>query len=177
LLERTLSLAIDKAYSDLKVILIEKGCTIVSENPPRQIIAKQGSIWGISRGTAKKLLEFNLVSDASGTKITCSSRLSADWKNLTIIGCALAAALVGLCLWINLDLSAFTVTHKPSFWSWLVSVDSSVDSRAAQTFMNLTVSLAVFLSVIIILEIVIAIYVHAGIDRYAEQVLGLLSTD
>jgi hypothetical protein len=39
---------------------------------------------------------------------------------------------------------------------------------------NLAKSLAGFLSVIILLEIVIAVYVHAGIDRFAEEPLNSL---
>ena len=174
LLERTVSVEIDKAYADLKAALIEKGCKIISEEPPKQILVKQGSLWGISPKTAKKTLSVNLVPVDSGTQVTCSSRLSSDWKNLTVVGCALAVALVGLCLWMTFDLGAFMVTQKPSFWSWLVTVNGNVDFQVGQAFVSLTKSLAVFLSVIILLEIAVAVYVHARIDRFAEETLNSL---
>ena len=113
LLKRTVSLGIDKAYADLKAVLLEKGCKIISEEPPKQILVKQGSLWGMSPRTAKKTIAVNFAPVDSGTQVTCSSRLSSDWKNLTIVGCALAAVLVGLCLWITFDLNAFMVTQKP----------------------------------------------------------------
>ncbi len=177
-LKRTISLGIDKAYADVKTALLEKGCKIISEEPPKQMLVKQGSLWGMSPRTAKKTIAINFASVESGTQLTCSSRLSSDWKNLTLVGCALAAVLVGLCLWITFDLNAFMVTQKPSFWSWLATVNGSVDFQVGHAFVNLTKTLAVFLSVIILLEIVIAVYAQAGIDRFAEEPLNsLLSSE
>ena len=65
-------------------------------------------------------------------------------------------------------------TQKPSFWSWLVTVNGSIDFQVGQAFVNLTKALAVFLSVIILLEIAIVVYVHAGIDQFAEETLNSL---
>jgi hypothetical protein len=177
LLKRTVSLGIDKAYADLKAVLLEKGCKIISEEPPKQISVKQGSLWGMSPRTAKKTINANFAPVDSGTQITCSSRLSSDWKNITVVGCALAAVLVGLCLWMTFDLDAFMITQKPSFWSWLVTVNGSVDFQVGQAFVNLAKALAVFLSVIILLEILITIYVHTRIDRFAEGTVNSLLSD
>jgi hypothetical protein len=174
LLKRTVSLEIDKAYADLKTVLLEKDCKIISEEPPKQISVKQGSLWGISPKTAKKTIEANFAPVDSGTQVTVSSRLSSDWINLTIVGCALAAVLVCLCLWIAFDLEAFMITQKPSFWSWLATVNGSVDFQVGQALVNLTKALAVFLSVIILLEIVIVVYVHVRIDRFAEGTINSL---
>ena len=174
MLKRTVSLEIDEAYEDLKAVLLEKDCKVISEEPPKQISVKQGSLWGISPRTAKKTIDVNFEPVDSGTQVTFSSRLGSDWKNLTIVGCALAAVLVCLCLWITFDLEAFMVTQKPSFWSWLATVNGSVDFHVGQAIVNLTKSLAVFLSVIILLEIAIVIYVHARIDRFAEGTFNSL---
>ena len=173
-IKRTVSLGIDEAYADLKATLLEMGCKIISEEPPKQILVKQGSLWGMSPKTAKKAIAINFASVESGTQVTFSSRLSSDWKNLTIVGCALAAVLVGLCLWIMFDLNAFMVTQKPNFWSWLATVNGTVDFQIGQAFVNLTRALAIFLSVIILLEIAIAVYAQAGIDRFAEDPLNSL---
>jgi hypothetical protein len=174
LLKRTFSLGIDEAYADLKASLAEKGCKIISEDPPKHILVKQGSLWGMSPATAKKTVDATFKTVDSGTQVTCSSHLSSDWKNLTIVGCALAAVLVGLCLWMALDLSMFIVTGKPTFWSWLATVNGNLDFVVAQAFVNLTKALAVFLSVIIVLEIVVAVYVYAGIDRFAQGTFDVL---
>jgi hypothetical protein len=174
LLKRTFSLGIDKAYADLKASLFEKGCKIISEEPPKHIVVKQGSLWGMSPATAKKTLDITFKAVDSGTQVTCSSRLSSDWKNLTIVGCALAAVLIGLCLWMALDLSTFMTTGKPTFWSWLVTVNGNLDFVVAQALVNLTKALAVFLSVIIVLEIAVAVNVYAGIDRFAQRIFHVL---
>ena len=174
LLKQTFSLEIDKAYADLKASLAEKGCKIISEDPPKHILVKQGSLWGISPKTAKKTVDATFKTVDSVTQVTCSSRLSSDWKNLTIVGCALAAVLVGLCLWMAHDLSVFMVTGKPTFWSWLATVNGNLDFAVAQALVNLTKALAVFLSVIIVLEIAVAVYAYTGIDAFAQGTLDLL---
>ena len=125
LLKRTFNLEIDKAYADLKASLVQKGCKIVSEKPPKHLVVRQGSLWGMSPTSAKKTVDMSFTPADSGTQVTFSSRLSSDWKNMTIIGCALAAVLVGLCLWMALDLTAFMNTGKANFWSWLASVNGT----------------------------------------------------
>ena len=174
MIKQTFSLEIDKVYADLKASRAEKGCKIISEDPPKHILVKQGSLWGISPTTAQKTVDATLKNVDSGTQITCSSRLGSDWKNLTIIGCILAAALVGLCLWMALDLSMFMATGKPTFWSWLATVNGNLDFAVAQAFVNLTKALAVILSVIIVLEIAVTLYAYARIDRFAQGTFDLL---
>lgn len=161
MLERTVDLEIDNAYSAVKTALTNKGCKVISEQSPNIIFLKQGSLWGISPGSAKKKIHVNLESINSKTKVTFSSRLSSDWKNVTLIGCVLAVVLVGLCLWMAFDLNSFIVTRTPSFWSWLVTVNGNVDLQVGQAFVNLAKILAAFLSVIILLEIGITVYVHS----------------
>jgi len=174
LFKRTYSLEIDKAYAELKASFAEKGCKIISEDPPKHIVVKQGSLWGMSPTTAKKTVDATFKSVDSGTQVTCSSRLSPDWKNLTIVGCALSVVLVGLCLWMALDLSMFMATDKPTFWSWLATVNGNLDFMVARALVNLTTALAVFLSVIIVLEIAVAVYAYAGIDRFAQETFDAL---
>jgi len=172
LLEHTVSLKIEEAYADLKAVLIKKDCKVLAEQPPTQIIVKQGSLWGISPKAAKKTININLASVDGETKVSFSSKLSSDWKNITAVGCALAAVLVGVCLWMATDLSTFMVTREPSFWSWLITAGASVNLQAGQVFVNLAWGLAVFLSVVILLEIAIAIYAGAKIDTFAQQTLN-----
>jgi hypothetical protein len=175
-LERTVHLEINKAYSAVKTALTDKGCKVISEQSPNKILLKQGSLWGISPGSAKKKIQVNLESVNSETKVTFSSCLSSDWKNVTLIGCVLAVVLIGLCLWMAFDLNAFLVTRKPSFWSWLVTVNGNVDLQVGQAFVNLAKTLAAFLCFIILLEIAITIYVHSRIDRFTNEILNSLSS-
>lgn len=175
LLERTMNLPIDKAFENLKAALTEKGCKITSEEAPAKILAKQGSLWGTSPKTAKKNLEFHLTTNNNGTKITVTSSLSSDWKNFTLIGCLLAAVLVGVCVWMALDLSTFLAINKATVWSWLVTIHGSVNKPVAEAFVNLTKTLAVFLSIIIVFEIAVFYYAYTKIDSFAEEKLNSIT--
>ena len=174
LVERTVGLEIEKAHAELKALLLQRGCRIVAEEAPVLISVKQGSLWGISPRTAKKIVNYRLASVDSGTRITCSSALASDWKNLTILGSALAVLLASLCWWIGMDLDAFMITQQPSYWSWIVTVDGYIDFQTAQSFAGLTRMLAVFLAIIIAVEMVIVVYVHFRINAFAEETLNAL---
>jgi hypothetical protein len=166
-------LEIGKAYAELKALLLRKGCKILAEESPTLITVKQGSLWGISPRTAKKVMTYQLAPVDSGTRITCSSALASDWKNLTIIGTALAVLVASLCWWIASDLDAFVTTQQPSYWSCLVTVDSYVDFQTAQLLAGLTRVLAVFLAIIIAAEVVIAGYAYFRINAFAENLSEL----
>jgi len=174
LVERTVGLEVEKAYEELKALLLEKNCRIVAEEAPRLISVRQGSLWGISPRTAKKMVTYRLAPVDSGTRITCSSSLASDWKNLTIIGTALAVLVASLCWWIASDLDAFMTTQQPSYWSWLVTVDGYIDFQTEQMLASLTRMLAVFLAIIIAAEVVIAVYAYFRINAFAEETLSEL---
>jgi hypothetical protein len=175
LLDRTVSLEIEKAHAELKALLLERGCRIIAEDPPALISVKQGSLWGISPKTAKKVMTYHLASVDSGTRITCSSSLASDWKKLTVIGVVLSVLVASLCWWIAMDLDAFMITQQPSYWSWVATVDGYIDFQSAENFISLTMMLAVFLAVIIAIEAVIAVFAHFRIDSFAEENLKALS--
>jgi hypothetical protein len=174
LVERTVGLEIGKAHAELKALLLQKGCRIMVDESPVLISVKQGSLWGISPRTAKKTVTCQLAAVDSGTRITCSSALASDWKNLTIIGSALAVVVASLCFWIAADLEAFMITQQSSYWSWLVTVDGYINFQTAQMLTGLTRMLAVFLAIIIIIEAVVAVYAHFRINTFAEETLNAL---
>jgi hypothetical protein len=175
LLERTVGLDIEKAYAELKALLIEKGCRVTAEEAPSLIVVKQGSLWGISPRTAKKKAIYRLAPADSGTRITCSSSLASDWKNLTIIGTALAMLVTALCWWIATDLDSTVTTQHSSCWSWLVTVDGGyVDFQAAQMLAVVTRILAIFLALIIIVEAAVAVYAYFKINTFVEETLSEL---
>jgi hypothetical protein len=170
--EQTVTMNFAEAYEDLKAHLQQKGCRVTSETPPSSLTVKQGSLWGISPQSAKKVVSCSLTQAGGQTKISCSSKLSRDWVNLTIVGTALSVIVVGLCFWMSIDLAAFLDTGRFSTWSWIASVDSYVDYALGEAFVTTTRMLAVFLSIIIASEIMIALYARSRIDRFAKEVLA-----
>jgi len=175
LFERTINLTIEDAYPKLKAALVEKGCRVVSEEEQRQICFNQGSLWGVLPKSAKKTVNVTFEPIDGGTRLKCTSSLASDWKNITLIGCALAFVLVGICIWMAIDLNSTLASQVPGFWSWLVTVEGNVDVVATQAFVNLTWGLAVFLSVIIFLEAAIVVYVRSNIDTFTEDALNMLN--
>ena len=174
MVERTVSLEIEKAYAELKAHLLEKNCKITAEEAPTLISVRQGSLWGITPATAKKNVHYQLAAAGSGTRITFSSSLASDWKNLTIIGCVLSVAVIALCLWMAADLDALVATQQQGFWSWIATVDGYVDVQTAEMFAGLTRMLAVFLAFILAAEAAIVVYVQTKINTFAEETLNTL---
>jgi len=172
LVERTVSVGIEEACAGLKAVFLEENCSMITEEAPVHISVKQGSLWGLSPVTAKKVVDYRLEATDSGTRITYSSSLAADWKNLTIIGCALAVVVVALCLWISMDLDALVATQQQGYWSWIATVDGYVDIQTAEMFASLTRMLAVFLAIILAAEVAIVVYVQFKINAFAEETLN-----
>ena len=170
-----MDLEIRKAYENLKAALLQKGCEVIAEEPPTFISVRQGSLWGISPRTAKKVVNCRFSSGDSGTRIVVSSSLSSDWKNLTIIGSALSIIVAVLCWWIASDLEGFAASQQASYWSWIITNGDYTNLELAQAFSGLTRGLAIFLAVVVFLEVVIYVYVKSRIDRFAEENLKPLN--
>ena len=173
--KRTVDLNVEDAYQKLKTLLNGRGCKVISEASPKQITFLQGSLWGISPKTAKKTIHITLEPEPPKTTITYSSKLTSDWKNITIVGCILAAVLAGVCMWMALDLGAFLATGAPSVWSWLVTAEDQVEFRAGEAFVNLAWGLAIFLFVVIAVEAIVFVYARSRIEAFAAEVIGELA--
>ena len=55
------NLKIEETYPKFKAALTAKDCKVISEEAPNQTCFKQGSLWGISPKTAKKIIIINLI--------------------------------------------------------------------------------------------------------------------
>ena len=169
-----MNLEIREAYENLKAALLQEGGKIVAKEPTTSISFNQGSLWGVSPRTAKKVVRYRFYSEVSRTRIVVSSSLSQDWKNLTIIGCVISVVIAALCWWISIDLERFIGNWQPSSWSWIVATVDYTNLELAQAYVGLTRGLAVFLVVVIFVEVGIYVYAKSRIDSFAEDTLRLL---
>ena len=169
--ESTTSQPIEQAYIRLKKILLDSNCKLIAEKPPNYICVTQGSLRGILPMSAKKVVSFYLSSEGSGTKIASSSQISADWKNLTLYGSVLAAVLIGFFMWITIDMNSYIETARPVFWAWLAQMYGAYDSWGATFMIRLIQSLAIFLALTIVFEILVVIYVYPRKNAFSRQVL------
>lgn len=165
------NLPIEDAYAKVKAALEQRGAVVVSNKAPHSLMAKQGSLWGLSPKTAKKTIHLTLEQQSNQTTITYNTKLASDWKNITIIGCILSAILTAFCIWVALDLSQFMVDGNPSFWGWLISSRDTVKFQAGEAFVNLSWGLAVFLIIVIALEAAIYVYAARHIEVLAKEVV------
>jgi hypothetical protein len=168
-LEKDVAININEAYSRLKDFLIKNNCTIITEEVPTEITVKQGSVWGVSPRSAKKIVSYRLSSRDSKTHIMSSSYWTADYKNLTLIGSVSSFILAILCLWISTDIQVYVRTLKPGFWSFLANTQGLIDVQKAQLFINLTRLIVVFLAISLVLEIMVVVYAHSKIDDFAAE--------
>ena len=174
LVERTIGLKIEKSFAELKALLLKKDCIFVAEEAPRLISVRHGSLWGVSPLTAKKLLKYRLSSVDSGTRITCSSSLASDWKNLTIFGSLLGIVVAFMFMWIAIDLNFHLTTQQQSWLSWIVTVNGLTAVQMAQTFADLLRIFAVLLLIILVAEMIVVVNVHFKINAFADESLNAL---
>jgi hypothetical protein len=92
---------------------------------------------------------------------------------MALAGCVLAVSVALVCFWISMDLSSFS-TGMPTYWSWLVTADGYPAVQLAQSFADLTKILAVFLSIVTLLEIVVVAYAYSKVDKFAEASIASL---
>ena len=168
-------LPVDQAFNELKNILLKEKCKIITEDPPKYILVKQGSLNGVLPKSAKKIIKFYLSSEGTGTKITSSTEIASDWTNMTLFGNMLAAVLAGIFFWIASDMQNFLETAKASYWSWLAQGYGYPDLSNTLFMINVTRALAVFLVVAIIAEILIVVYVYPRKNAFAEITLTKLN--
>jgi len=171
LLERSVDLEIEKAYSKLRTILLERGCRIVSEEPPKQVSIEHGSLRGVSPRSAKKVVSFHNSPHESGTRIASTSSVSSDWANLTLWGNIIAGIVAMIFWWIAADIAALVVDGKSGYWTWLAGAFGYPDVPYTFFMINLTKVLSIFLVAVILLEILDVFIVYRGIDTFAAETL------
>ena len=170
--ERIVNLKINEVFGKLKQLIILKGYSILNEESPSILTIKQGSIWGMTPRTAKKIVTFNLQPLKSETSIKFSSKLAPKWKNLTIAGYVLSSFLILLSLWITIDLELSLLNRAPSFWSWIATYANTINFGALQSFSFLSKILFFFLIVILLIESIIVIYSYLKVNLIAEETLN-----
>jgi hypothetical protein len=175
MLERSINLENEKAYPKLRTILLEKDSRIISEEPPKQILIKHGSLRGISPRSAKKEVNYSLSPQGQKTSITYSSSISSDWVNLTLWGNVAAAIVAAIFWWIATDINALIVNGALGYWTWLSSAFGYPNIQYTLFMINITKALSNALVVAILLEIIDFFIVHRKINTFATETLNELS--
>jgi len=172
---RNFSTEVKRTYSELKRILLDKGCKIISEESPTHIVVSHGSLRGVSPRSAKKVVDFRISPHNSGARIVSQSSVSSDWANLTLWGNVAAAVLAAIFWWIASDITNLLVDGTSGYWTWLAGAFGYPNIQYAFFMVNLTKALSVVLLVVIILEILDVFIVYRRISIFAETTLDELT--
>jgi hypothetical protein len=162
---------LNEVYSKLKASLTKNGCKIITQEAPKTILVIQGSLWGTSAKTAQKKSQYELHQESQGTRIVSNSSLTSGYINLTLSGVALSIGLMLLCIWIALDLQAYSSMGVQGFWGWLAQIHGKIDLDVAALFIKLGWILAAFLAVTLVAESIVITKVRSKINVFAEEIL------
>lgn len=173
--ERICRLKNKNAYSEVRTILLEKGCKILSEEPPKQILIRHGSLRGVSPKKAKKIISYHIFPHKSGTKVVSYSSISPDWANLTLWGNIIAGVVAALFWWIASDVTNYLATGKSGYWTWLAGVFGYPNTQQVFFMINVTKVLSIVLVVTIFLEILDVFIVYHKIDAFSREILDELT--
>lgn len=172
---RNVSTEIKSTYSELKGILLDKGCKIISEESPTHIVVSHGSLRGVSPRSAKKVVDFRISPHNSGARIFSQSSVSSDWAKLTLWGNVAAAVVAAIFWWIASDITNLLVDGTSGYWTWLAGAFGYPNIQYAFFMVNLTKALSFVLLVVIILEILDVFIVYRRISTFAEMTLDELT--
>ncbi len=75
MIERVVSLEVQKAYEELRSILLENNCRIIMEEPLKSIIVEHGTPSSMSPRDTWKRVSFHLFPDPTGARIIGSSSI------------------------------------------------------------------------------------------------------
>ena len=175
MLERSIDLEIEKGYSELRTILLEKGGRIVSEEPPKHVSIQHGSLRGISPKGAKKIVNYQFFPHNSGTRIISRSSISSDWANLTLWGNIIAGIVAAVFWWIATDMENLVANGISGYWIGLARAFGYPAVQHVFFMINVMRALSIVLVVTIILEILDVFIVYNKINSFAEETLDELA--
>ncbi len=154
MMEKITKLPDKEAYNELRDILLREKCKIIDDDPPKRIVVEQGSLWGYSPKTYKKIISFHFIPYDSGTRVVSDISWTSDNIALTILGLIVCVIFAGLFWWLKAEVSRI--------WWW-----SSTLINTLNLFVFIFIGLAVF-------GVFFDVYCYAKREIVAEKLLRLL---
>jgi hypothetical protein len=172
---RDVRTGVEGTYSNLKELLLEKDCKIVSEEPPKHILVRHGSLRGVSPRNAKKVVDSRIFPHTPGSRIVFQSSISSDWENLTLWGNVAAGFVAAMFWWIASDIANLLADGKPGYWTFLAGAFGYPNVQYADFMVSITRALSIVLMATIVLEVLDVFIVHRKINTFAEEILDELT--
>jgi hypothetical protein len=175
LIERIVSLDPQKAYEELKNLLMRNDCRIVREEPSKTIVVEHGSVLGRTPKSIEKRITFTLIPYENKTRIISVTSLTKDMTYLTIsIYVMWVAVLIAF---------GFLVAEMISFVSSIRQIiikNPLMSLYFYDIYHNLLYAsqIIIILYIIAIISLIIGvistIYIYLRRERFSEEILRYL---
>jgi len=165
---------VEKAYEELKNLLLKNRCRIIAEEKPKRIAVEQGSLWRASPKEVKKEISFYLIPNDSKTRIVSTSSLTPDWIGVSILGYVLAIILALIFWLLAMDLEAYITRGAGVLWSWLLTAYGHSGSPPPLLMVSFFEVLSAVGVIVLVYLIIADIYISIRKDSFAERVLRQL---
>ena len=172
--ERTVSSNSEKAYEELRKVLLRNKCKIVAEENPNFISVEQGSFWGVTPTGVKKKISFHFFPQESGTRILSNSSLAPDWVYSCVVSYVLLGVFALIFWWGIVDLEASIIAQRWSLWGGLAEFLGYTGFQQAWNVVNLLKIMVISLAVVIVIGVVADIYIYTRKDSFSETLLKFI---
>gem|GEM_PF-1345420 len=175
MIERIVSLDPQKAYEELKNLLMRNDCRIVREEPSKTIVVEHGSILGMTPKSIEKRITFTLIPYENRTRIISVTSLTKDLTYLTIsIYVMLVVVLITFGFLIAEMISLVSsirqiIIRNPLMSSYFYDIYHDL------LFMSQIMIILYILAIIfLIIGVISTIYIYLRRERFSEEILRYL---
>ncbi|NAZ12711.1 MAG: hypothetical protein GU359_00980 [Desulfurococcales archaeon] len=176
MIERIVSLDPQKAYEELKNLLMRNDCRIVREEPSKTIVVEHGSVFGMTSKSIEKRITFTLIPYENKTRIISVTSLTKDLTYTIIFIYVMSVAI--------LIVYGFLVAEMISFVSLIRQIiikNPLMPSQFYNIYHDLLYAsqIAIIIYIIMIISLIIGvihtIYIYLRRERFSEEILRYLS--
>ena len=174
MVERTVSLDPQKAYEELRNLLLKNGCKIVREDPPRSIEVEHGNVYGYTPKSIEKRITFTLIPYGNTTRIISNTSITKDYIYASVFSILYIILLAGIFWYIiSFSYGALSIVGSkiPTVPKDLQEYILYTQYREALKSIQTLAIIFYILVIAIIFFIAFGIYSYLRRDRFSEEIL------
>jgi hypothetical protein len=175
-IEKLVSLNVERSYEELRRILLANECKIIAEDPPRSITVKHGSFWAWTPRDVKKKVRFILIPQDSNTKITAITSLASDYIALSILTFILMITIIPVGVWIVIDVENWVMEERSTFWGWLAeNLLGFTGYKKMLMLISIAKILLAITAILLLVSLISDIYIYVKRESFSEEILKMLT--
>ena len=175
MIERIVSLDPQKAYEELKNLLMRNDCRIVREEPSKTIVVEHGSVLGVTSKSIEKRITFTLIPYENKTRIISVTSLTKDMTYTIIFIYVMSVAILIAFGFLVAEIISFVssirqiIIKNPLMSSYFYDIYHNL--LYASQIMIIIYILAIILFII---GVISTIYIYLRRERFSEEILRYL---